>query len=460
MQTPTMQAPTQSIRPTNINPNFPSGWHTPGSGDQGGNADGAAAGKSDKSRTKTKTGKKDGGSGSSLRAGFFLPPLGERRFTDEVVLDIGSDVSIPTLDALARRHAMTRIESYTFALTGRTMHLWRLNPGGSVASMIRGLAGERLVARAQPNFTYFHQQAEMEPASLPKAGQGDPTQYVVGKLHLVDAHRLATGDGVLVAVIDSGIDEAHPDLAGTIAAKFDTLATDEKPHAHGTEMAGAIASHGRLLGVAPRARLLAVRAFGTSAAGEESTTFRILRGLDWAAGQNARIINMSFAGPADPALQDALAKARKKGIVLIAAAGNAGPKSPPLYPAADPNVIAVTATDADDKVFAQANRGNYIAVAAPGVDVLVPAPDANVALTSGTSVAAAHVSGLVALLIELKPSLKPDDVRKILTSSAKSLGPKTRGEAGAGLADALAAVTALAPKTAARPAPAEQAAGQ
>jgi subtilisin family serine protease len=277
---------------------------------------------------------------------------------------------------------------------------------------------------------------------------------------LVDAHRLATGDGVLVAVIDSGIDDAHPDLAGTIAAKFDTLATDEKPHAHGTEMAGAIASHGRLLGVAPRARLLAVRAFGTSAAGEESTTFRILRGLDWAAGQNARIINMSFAGPADPALQDALAKARKKGIVLIAAAGNAGPKSPPLYPAADPNVIAVTATDADDKVFAQANRGNYIAVAAPGVDVLVPAPDANVALTSGTSVAAAHVSGLVALLIELKPSLKPDDVRKILMSSAKSLGPKTRGEAGAGLADALAAVTALAPRTAARPAPAEQAAGQ
>jgi subtilisin family serine protease len=94
------------------------------------------------------------------------------------------------------------------------------------------------------------------------------------------------------------------------------------------------------------------------------------------------------------------------------------------------------------------------------VDVLVPAPDANVALTSGTSVAAAHVSGLVALLIELKPSLKPDDVRKILMSSAKSLGPKTRGEAGAGLADALAAVTALAPRTAARPAPAEQAAGQ
>jgi hypothetical protein len=453
--------PTSTIHPTIINPNFPSGWNS--TGGQGGNR-GAAGnsdqGKSDKHKTSKKDGtKKDAGSGPTLRAGFYLPPAGEHNFTNHVVLDIGADVSIPTLDALARRHGMTRIESYTFALTGRTMHLWELNPGGSVASMIRALSGERLVARAQPNFKFFHQQAEIQPASLPNAAQGDPTQYVVGKLHLVDAHRMATGDGVLVAVIDSGIDDTHPDLAGAIAAKFDTLGTDEKPHAHGTEMAGAIASHGRLLGVAPRARLLAVRAFGAAASGEESTTFRILRGLDWAAGQNARVINMSFAGPADPALQDALAKARKKGIVLIAAAGNAGPKSPPLYPAADPNVIAVTATDADDKVFAQANRGNYIAVAAPGVDVLVPAPDANVALTTGTSVAAAHVSGLAALLIEVKPSLKPDDVRRILMSSAKSLGPKMRGEAGAGLADALSALTAVEPKTAAKPT-AEKAAGQ
>jgi Subtilase family len=453
--------PTGNIRPVMINPNFPSGWNSSGSGGQGGDggtAGNAGNGKSDKHRATKKEGtKKDGG--SSPRAGFFVPPAGERRFTNHVVLDIGADVSIPTLDALARRHGMTRIESYTFPLTGRTMHLWELNPGGSVPSMVRSLQGERLVLRAQPNFKYFHQQAEMQPASLPNAAQGDPTQYVVSKLHLVAAHRLATGDGVLVAVIDSGIDDAHPDLAGAIAAKFDTLGTDEKPHAHGTEMAGAIASHGRLLGVAPRARLLAVRAFGASASGEESTTFRILRGLDWAAGQNARIINMSFAGPQDPALQDALAKAHKKGIVLIAAAGNAGPNSPPLYPAADPNVIAVTATDADDKVFAQANRGTYIAVAAPGVDVLVPAPEANVALTTGTSVAAAHVSGLVALLMEVKPSLKPDDVRKILMSSAKSLGAKTRGETGAGLADALAAVTAVEPKTAAKPT-AEKAAGQ
>src|SRR5207248_7759125 len=107
----------------------------------------------------------------------------------------------------------------------------------------------------------------------------------------------------------------------------------------------------------------------------ESTTFSILKGVDWSVRQGARIINMSFAGPKDPSLSRSLKLAYDKGIVLIAAAGNAGPKSPPLYPGADPSVIAVTATDADDKIFAGANRGGYVSVSAPGVDILVPAPE-------------------------------------------------------------------------------------
>ena len=138
-------------------------------------------------------------------------------------------------------------------------------------------------------------------------------------------------------------------------------------------------------------------------------------------------------------------------MVLIAAAGNAGPKSPPLYPAADPNVIAVTATDVNDKLFGGANRGGYIALAAPGVDILTPAPNAAMQLSTGTSVAAAHVSGIVALLIERKPSLRPDEVRKILTSTARHMGEKPRdNDYGAGLADALDAVSALQPKAAAK----------
>src|SRR6185436_5250681 len=140
-----------------------------------------------------------------------------------------------------------------------------------------------------------------------------------------------------------------------------------------------------------------------------------------------------------------------KGIVLVAAAGNAGPSSPPLFPAADSNVIAVTATDIDDGLFSGANRGGHIAVAAPGVDVLVPGTGGSYQLTTGTSVASAEVSGVAALLIERNPSLTPADVRRILTRTAKQVAPKGRErDYGAGLVNAAAAVAAA--KSAAVPA--------
>ena len=91
---------------------------------------------------------------------------------------------------------------------------------------------------------------------------------------------------------------------------------------------------------------------------------------------------MSFAGPRDPTIERALKAAYDKGVVLIAAAGNAGPRSPPLLPAADKHVIAVTATDIDDQLFTGATRGNHIAVSAPGVDILVPAPEATHQMTN------------------------------------------------------------------------------
>ena len=154
--------------------------------------------------------------------------------------------------------------------------------------------------------------------------------------------------------------------------------------------------------------------------------------------QGAKIINMSFAGPRDPILQQAIKKLSDDGIILIAAAGNAGPKSPPLFPGADANVIAVSATDMDDKVYKNANRGKYVAIAAPGVDILVPAPDGGYQLTTGTSVAAAHISGVVALLKERNPQLKSADVRNILSAERQEHRPgqdryrRRAGRSGAG----------------------------
>src|SRR5438132_2901844 len=105
--------------------------------------------------------------------------------------------------------------------------------------------------------------------------------------------------------------------------------------------------------------------------------------------------------------QSGFSTVRPNRLPSSAAAGNAGPNSPPLFPGADPSVIAVTATDVDDALFSGANRGNHIAVAAPGVDVLVPAPEGAYQFTTGTSVAAAEVSGVVALMLERNPSLTP-----------------------------------------------------
>jgi subtilisin family serine protease len=405
----------------------------------GGNSVGAPAGS-----TPTNAGgggSSGGGGGGGIsgppgRSGFFPPPTGENRYVaNEVLLDVAAGVSAQQLDAIARRFSLTRLDVHTLRLVGRSIQRWRVDNGRSVTAVIQSLAGEARIAGAQPNYLY-RQEGEAK-AGEPPNGEGDPAQYVVAKLHLTDAHRLATGASVLVAVIDSGIDLAHPDLAGAVAASFDVLGPHQS-HFHGTAMAGAIAARGQLIGVAPRVRLLAVRALDAEGQG---TTMSIAEGIDWAVARGARVLNMSFAGPHDPLLQQHLAAAHSRRIVLVAAAGNAGPASPPLYPAADANVIAVTATDADDHLFAQANRGRYIAVAAPGVDVLEPAPNASVQLISGTSVAAAHVSGVAALIIERAPTLGPDEVRGILMRSAVALSMQdARDNSGAGLADALRAV--------------------
>ena len=162
---------------------------------------------------------------------------------------------------------------------------------------------------------------------------------------------------------------------------------------------------------------------------------------------------MSFAGPADPAMSRAIAAAHARGIVLVAAAGNLGAKSPPQYPAADPNVIAVTATDAEDKLFAASNRGRHVAVAAPGVDILVPSPNANYQLTIGHVVCGGpRQRRHRALIVERKPGLDPDAVRRILISTARDLGPRGQDDQfGAGLADAYQAILALEPRTVAGP---------
>jgi subtilisin family serine protease len=406
-------------------------------------------------QTPNHSARRGGGGGGGGSSG--VPPADERRYApDEVLMEFAGLPSDGTFNALAARYRLVPIEARRIALTDSTWVRWRIADGRSVPAVIRAIEAGGEARSAQPNYFFVLQQAIAASSSrrdqmgaeraAPEGETGDPTQYALAKLHLPEAQGLARGRRVVVAVIDTEIDRSHPELAGTIADAYDALGTPTPMEAHGTGIAGAIAAHARLLGAAPEVRILAVRALG----GGQGSTFSIIKGLDWAVDHNARVINMSFAGPSDPALARALASAHAKGRILIAAVGNKGANSPPLFPAADLNVIAVTATDANDRLFEAANRGSHVAVAAPGVDILVPAPGNLYVMSSGTSFASAFVAGVAALMAERKPDLAPEVAKNILMSTAHHLGQKPRDDQfGAGLMDANQALLAVAGRPAA-----------
>ena len=201
-------------------------------------------------------------------------------------------------------------------------------------------------------------------------------------------------------------------------------------------------------GIAPSATLISVGAFpldrGTQP--QMTTTFVLLRSLELSVANGARVLTLRLAGPRDPLIERAVAAAAARDVILIAAAGNNGDKAPPAYPAACPEVIVViTAIDARDELYARANRGRYIAIAAPGVDVLAPACGNGHDLQSGTSFAAAHISGILALRIERQPELTAEQARRTLIASAVDLGEPGHDDAfGAGCTSAMAALRSIA----------------
>jgi hypothetical protein len=414
------------------------------------------------------------------RAPIVIPAASEQRLVArEVLVQLRDGLSEAQVNALFRRQRLERLGSERIALIGVTLHRLRIPDDRTPRAVLTGLRTEARIALAQPNYVY---RLEQDPAAVPRpdpagviaapaaeapvaaapataampapaAAQRLP-QYAIDKLDLADVHRLSRGARVKVAVIDSGIDIGHPELAGALDKGSDMLTgAPVQPgdaDSHGTGMASAVFARSQLTGVAPAASLLAVRAFKGTVAGDRSgaqgTSWHVLRGIDWSVAEGARVLNLSFAGPRDELVSRALAAASARGVVAVAAAGNAGPAAAPLFPASDPHAIAVTALDAQDKVFAMANRGRHIAIAAPGVDVLVAQPAAGYGLTTGTSIATAHVSGLVALLLERDARLDLPQVRALLTSTARDLGvPGRDAESGAGLINIRGALARMRP---------------
>jgi serine protease len=296
--------------------------------------------------------------------------------------------------------------------------------------------------------------AEVTAADVP--GGTDPyrsQQWDLDRLRVADAWPKATGAGVTVAVIDTGVDASHPDLAGQVLPGVDFVdgtegtATDE--NGHGTHVAGTIAAitgnGAGVSAVAPDARILPVRVLGANGTGYMSDA---ASGIVYAADHGADVINMSLGTDTQvDAVTNAIAYARSKGAVVVAAAGNQRTGgSPASYPAADSGVIAVAATDSADAVAYYSTRGDYVDVAAPGSGIVSTYPGGSYRTMNGTSMATPHVAAVAALLKSYHAGLSPDAVEQALETSATDLGPAGKdADFGYGRIDAAAALAAVAP---------------
>ncbi len=356
---------------------------------------------------------------------------------DEVVVRMAQATPEVVDVAVGQTHGLQLLERSTVALLGVRLVRYRVLNNRPLAAAVAALQGDPRVLGPQLNYYYRHLQGDADPSN--------GLQYSLVKLDVARAQTVARGGGTLIAVIDSGVDQSHPDLQGSVVEAFSAVSgagTDP----HGTEISGIISAHGIVRGVAPEAKLLDVRVFaGERGRQSTATTFNLVRGIDWALSKRARVLNMSFTGPNDALLEESIKRAAAKGAITVAAAGNGGPQAAPAYPAAYPGVIAVTAIDVDDRLYSLANRGNYISVAAPGVDVLAPSGNHAHQIVSGTSYAAAHVSAVVALMVERYPTIDVDAARLALTAAAVDLGPPGPDDQfGAGRVNAFAALRAVA----------------
>jgi subtilisin family serine protease len=379
-----------------------------------------------------------------------LPALNDRDYLpDEVVIELAANGADQAARLLAQRFRLTQLDSFDVPGAGTKLYRSRILGRRAAPAVVRAIEADRSTVSVSLNYI-------MRLYGEPGTETAPPLeQYALAKMQLPQAHVLARGGDVLIAIVDGSVDASHPELQGVIEDTFDAAPAGGKAHAHGTAVAGAIAAHARLKGSAPAARILAAQAFDRGEDRTEGNGFTVAKAIYWATDRGARVINMSFAGPRDPSIEQSLRYARQKGVILVAAAGNKGPLSAPLFPAANPDVIAVTATDQNDKVFQLANRGKHIAVAAPGVELFLPGLNGTYQEISGTSFAAAEVSGAIALLIERKPGLTHDDARRILMSTARDLGPPgVDPHFGAGLVDAYRAVLSIAPTVVGTSAPA------
>ena len=294
--------------------------------------------------------------------------------------------------------------------------------GQSLNETLEKVRADKAVAIAEPNYKYHAYYAPNDPMFDQLWG--------IKKIQAPEAWDSAMGDpSITIAVVDSGVDYNHADLAGVIKGP-DTANNDSDPMddvGHGTHVAGTIAAIGDnnkgVIGIAPKTKILAIKVLGANGEGDVST---IAEGILKAQQMGARVINLSLGGPQNSSiLKNAIDQVTQKGVMVIAAAGNDGVTTAD-YPASYPNVLAVGATDSSDKRTSFSNYGTYVGIAAPGLNIMSSTGGSYKSM-SGTSMACPHVVGAAALLLGKNPNLTIAQLRNALVTTGDPVSGFSNG---------------------------------
>lgn len=292
-------------------------------------------------------------------------------------------------------------------------------------------------------------------ASIPNDPLFETYQWNLRQIGAPEAWDITTGSAsVTIAVLDTGVSQTHPDLSARLLPGFDFVNNDATPdddHGNGTHVAGIAAAIGNngigVAGIAWQARILPVKVLDSAARGDPAL---VAQGVIWAVDRGAQIINLGLAGPTPtPALDAAIDYALGRGVLVVAPVGNNGGVEP-SYPAATSGVLAVGATDRIGRRLPSSNLGDYIGVAAPGELIAStfkpPGGVDGYAVASTTAQAAAHVSGLAALMLSINPALRGAEMRALIEASADDVGEPGRDrETGFGRINVSRAVAYAAP---------------
>lgn len=305
--------------------------------------------------------------------------------------ELGRSARSRVARAVARKYALTLVEDWPMPMIGIDCFVMAVPVGKSPAAAAEQVSHDREVAWAQPVSLY----------ETRAAGPNDPlfaAEPAAVEWHLADLHRLASGRGTHVAVIDSGIDARHPDLAGQVAVNRNFVGGQKLvAEQHGTAVAGIIAAKADnrlgIVGVAPGTRLFGLRACWQATASTVCDTLSLAKALYFAVESRVDVINMSLSGPDDRLLRALVGAALGRRLAVVAAYDGKLPGGG--FPASLPGVIAVSDS------LAPPRGGVYMA---PGRDVPTTEPGGRWFLVNGSSFAAAHVSGLVALMREKRRS--------------------------------------------------------